>query len=163
MLKHGVPQSLIYINDLNHSIKYGRVHHFVDDTNLLHFNSSTKKINRVVNLETKHLSVWLNANKISLNVQKTELVIFKQKRKILDHEIKIKLNRKRLYPTPSVKCLEVNIDENLNWYHHINDLAAKLNRANALLFEIGNYVSQKVLRSIYFAIFDSHLNFANLI
>ena len=111
----------------------------------------------------KQLSVWLNANKISLNVQKTELVIFKQKRKILDHEIKIKLNRKRLYPTPSVKYLGVKIDENLNWHHHINDLAAKLNRANALLFTIRNYVNQKELRSIYFAIFDSHLNYANFI
>ena len=43
------------------------MHHFADDTNLLHFNSSIKKLNRLVNLEIKHLSVWLNANKISLN------------------------------------------------------------------------------------------------
>ena len=97
MLKHGFPQGsvlgpilfLIYINDLSHAIKYCEVHHFADDTNLLHFNSSAKKLNRLVNLDMKHLSVWLNANKISLNVQKTELVIFKQKRKILDHKIKI--------------------------------------------------------------------------
>ena len=136
------------------------MHHFADDTNLLHFNSLAKKLNRLVNLDMKHLSVWLNANKISLNVQKTELVIFKQKRKMLDREIK--LNRKRLYPTPSVKHLGVKIDENLNWNHLINDLAAKLNGASALLFKIRN-VNQKVLRSIYFAIFDSHLNYANLI
>ena len=61
----------------------------------------------------KNLSVWLNANKISVNVQKTKLVIFKQTRKILDHKIKIKLNRKRVYPTPSVKYLGGKIDENL--------------------------------------------------
>ena len=139
------------------------MHHFADVTNLLHFNSSTKKLNRLVNLDMKHLSVWLNANKIFLNVQKTELPIFKQKRKILGNEIKIKLNRKRHHPTPSVKYLGLKIDENLNWHHHINDLAAKLNRANALLFRIRNYVNQKVLRSIYFAIFDSHLNYGNLI
>ena len=87
MLKHGVPQGsvlrpvlfLIYINDLTHAIKYCKVHHFADDTNLLYFNSSTKKLNRLVNLDMKHLPIWLNANKISLNVRKTELVIFKQK------------------------------------------------------------------------------------
>ena len=96
---------IIYINNLSHAIKYCQLHHFADDTNLLHFNSSTKKLNGLINLDMKHLSVWINANTISLNVQKTELVIFKQKRKIVDHEIKIMLNRKRLYPTPSVKYL----------------------------------------------------------
>ena len=40
----------------------------------------------------KNLTVWLHANKISLNVEKTELVIFKQHRKKIDTEIKIKLN-----------------------------------------------------------------------
>ena len=58
--------------------------------------------NRLAILDMKHVSVWLNAHKIYLNVQKTELVIFKQKRKTLDHGTKTKLNRKRLYPTPSV-------------------------------------------------------------
>ena len=96
----------------------------------------------------KHLYVWLNTNKISLNVQQTELVIFKQKRKILDREINIKFNRKRLYVTQSFKYIGVKIDKNVNWNHHINDLAAKLNRPNALLSKSGNYVNQKILRSI---------------
>ena len=146
MLIHGVSQGsvlgpiifLIYINDLNHAVKYCKVHHFADDTNLLHINTSARKLNRLLSLDMKYLSVWLNANKISLYVQKTKLAIFKQKRKILDHKIKLKLNRKRLYPAPSVKCQGVKIDENLNWHHHINDLAAKLNRTNALLFKVRN-------------------------
>ena len=46
----------------------------------------------------KNLTVWLNANKISLNVKKSELVIFKHQRKKLDTDIKIKLNGKWLYP-----------------------------------------------------------------
>ena len=47
----------------------------------------------------KNLTDWLNAIKISLNVHKTELVIFKHQRMKIDSELKIRLSRKRLYPT----------------------------------------------------------------
>ena len=96
-------------------------------------------------------------------MKKTELVIFKHQRKKLDSPIKIKLSRKRLYPSKSVKYLGIKIDENLNWKQHIHDIAIKLNRANALLSIIRNYVNKLTLRTIYFAIFDSHINYANLI
>ena len=99
----------------------------------------------------------------SLNMNKTELVIFKQQRKKLDSPIKIKLNRKRLYPFKSVKYLGIKIDENLNWKQHIHDIAIKLNRANSLLYTIRNYVNKHILRTIYFSIFDCHINYANLI
>ena len=96
-------------------------------------------------------------------MEKTELVIFKHQRKKLDTEIKIKLNRKRLYPSQSVRYLGIKIDQNLNWKDHINDIAVKLNRANALLFKIRNFVNITILKTIYFAIFDSHINYANLV
>ena len=107
--------------------------------------------------------MWLNASKIPLNVEKTELVIFKHQRKKPDTEIKIKLNRKRLYLSQSVRYLGIKIDQNLNWKDHINDIAVKLNRANALLFKIRNFVNITILKTIYFAIFDSHINYANLV
>ena len=83
----GVPQGsvlgpllfLLYINDLNQAIKFCKVHHFADDTNLLYLGKSIKKLNKLVNIDLKNLLYWLNANKISLNVKKTELVIFKSK------------------------------------------------------------------------------------
>ena len=74
-------------------------------------------------------------------MEKTEPVIFKHQRKKLDTEIKIKLNRKRLYPSQSVRYLGIKIDQNLNWKDHINDIAVKLNRANALLVKITNFVN----------------------
>ena len=70
-------------------------------------------MNKLVNKDIKNLTVWLNANKI-LNVEKTKLVIFKHQRKKLDNEIKIKLNRKLLYPSQSVKYLGIKIDQTLN-------------------------------------------------
>ena len=61
--------------------------------------------------------------------------------------------------------MEVNagkIDANLTWQHHVNDLSIKLNRANALLFKMRKCASLKILRSIYFAIFDSYLSYCCL-
>ena len=36
---------LVYINDLNQAVKFCKVHHFADDTNLLHFNKFIAKLN----------------------------------------------------------------------------------------------------------------------
>ena len=100
----------------------------------------------------------MSANKISLNVEKTELVIFKSPRKVLLDEIKIKLSGKRFYPTNSIKYLGLKIDRFLYWHDQVNSIAVKLSRANALLLKIRNYVNMKTLRNIYFTIFDSLLS-----
>ena len=127
--------------------------------NLIHFSKSVNRLNKHVNLDLKNLIYWLNANKISLNVKKNWVSFFKHQRKKLDSPIKIKLSRKRLYPSKSVKYLGIKIHKNLNWKQHMHDIAIKLNRANALL----NFVNKHTLRTIYFAIFDTHLNYGNLI
>ena len=127
-------------------MKFCKVHHFADDTNLLYPSNLIKKLNKLVNADLKHPVNWLNANKISLNVKETEMVIFISKQKKFEGDLKIKLCGKRLYPTESVKYLGVKIDTNLTWQHHVNDLSIKLNRANALLFKMRKYVSIKILK-----------------
>ena len=75
-VKYGVPQGsilgpllfLIHINDLNHALKFCKVHNFADDTNLVYFSRSAKKLNKYINIDMKNLTNWLNANKISLNI-----------------------------------------------------------------------------------------------
>ena len=62
--------SLIYINDLNQALKFCKVHHFADDTNLMHFSKSVYRLNKYVNFDLKNLTYWLNANRISLNGKK---------------------------------------------------------------------------------------------
>ena len=91
------------------------------------------------------------------------MVIFKSKQKKLEGDLKIKLCGKRLYPTESVKYLGVKIDTNLSWQYHVNDVSIKLTRTNALLFKMRKYVSLKILRFIYFAIFDSYLSYCWLV
>ena len=91
------------------------------------------------------------------------MVIFRSKQKKFEGDLKIKLCGKRLYPTESVKYLGVKVDATLSWQYHVNDFSIKLNRANALLFKMRKYVSLKILRSIYFAIFNSYLSYCYLV
>ena len=91
------------------------------------------------------------------------MVIFKSNQNKFEADLKIKLCGKRLYPTEIVKYLGVKIYTNLSWQYHLNDLSIKLNRANALLFKMRKYVSLKISRSIYFAIFDSYLSYCCLV
>ena len=85
------------------------------------------------------------------------------KEKTFNDTVKIKLSGKRIYQTASVKYLGLKINQHLTWQHHINDLSVQLNRANALLFKIRKFVDDKILRSIYFAIFESNLNYCSLV
>ena len=69
---------------------------FADDTNVLFLNNSIKKLNKLVSGDLKYLVNWLYANKISLNVNKTEIVIFKYNQKKFEGDLKMKLCDKRL-------------------------------------------------------------------
>ena len=73
-------------------MKYCKVHHFADETNLLNFNQLIKKLNEQVNYDLKKLNNWLNANKIYLNVGKTEVVLLKSLTKQTGSDLYLKLN-----------------------------------------------------------------------
>ena len=118
-----------------------------------------KNINKYVNKGLRSLSKWLYANKIYLNMTKTEVLIFKHKGRVFDTDLKLKLCGKKFFTSKSVKYLGVILDEHLQWNFHINQLCLKLNKANAMLCKICHYVNQTTLRSIYYAIFQSHLSY----
>jgi len=102
-IKYGVPQGsvlgpllfLIYINDLSHSINNSTVHHFADDTNFLCINKSLTQLCKKVNSDLHNLCHWLNSNRISPNINKTEFTVFHPpKRNIGNDNAKLKLKVK---------------------------------------------------------------------
>ena len=44
---------------------------------------SIKLLNNFINIDLNNLVNWLNANKFSLNVRKSEMVIFKSKKSLM--------------------------------------------------------------------------------
>ena len=71
---------LLHINDLNKSTENSRVYHFAYDANILLFNESVELLLKKKNQDLKNYSLWLKANKLSLNIKKTELIIFHPKK-----------------------------------------------------------------------------------
>ena len=166
-IKHGVPQGsvlgpllfLVYINDLHKAIIHSKTYHFADDTHLLNISDSAKRIQKQVNIDLKCLYKWLLANKISLNCSKTELIIFQSDRSQETFEFNIKINGHKILPSDSIKYLGVYLDKNLSGKHHCKVLLGKLNRANGMLSKVRHYVPSAELKSIYSAIFSSHLTY----
>ena len=79
-------------------MRYPSVHHFADNTNLLNYNNSVKRMNKQVNKDFKNLTNWLNANKICLNISKIEVSLLKSSRKlkVRTHYLK-KFKKKKMF------------------------------------------------------------------
>ena len=105
---------LIYFNDLSKPILFSSVHHFADDTNILYVSSSLKDINKN-NHDLSNLIQWLRASKISLNIVKTEIVIFKSHSKQITKHPNFWLSGQKIIPESHTKYLGVIIDEHLTF------------------------------------------------
>ena len=57
------------------------------------------------------------------------------------------------------KYLGIVMNEHLIFKNHKDTVKLKLNRANGLLAKLKHYVNPVLLRTIYYAIFESHLQY----
>ena len=108
--------------------------------------------------DLKILSQWLKANKLSLNVKKTELINFHPKNTKLKYSVKFKLNGKRLNSISTVKYLEILLDEHLLWTRQVNRVNSKLSQLIGILSKLKYNTSVLILKVIYH-FFGSHLQY----
>ena len=73
------------------------------------------------------LSDWLCANKLSLNVTKTNFIIFNAKRTTACNDInKLDLDNEAIHRVTCTTFLGIYIDDDLEWSTHIDHVANKL-------------------------------------
>ena len=164
----GVPQGsilgpllfTIYINDMHKAVLNCTVYHFADDTNLIYSNKNIKTLRKMMSEDLRCINAWLCANRLSVNTTKTEFILFKPSKCKLGERFTLKFNKITIFESKKLRYLGVILDDKLSWKYHIHELAKKLSRATGVINRLKeNSVPNSALLSVYFAIFQSHLNF----
>ena len=123
---------LLYMNDIQESSDKLSFYLFADDTNILFANKNLKSFEFDVNHKLNKVYDWLIANKLTLNIKKSNFVILCPAQRKLSYQPKIvifdnKQNKKvALEHKDYVKYLRILIDKNLSWKHHIDHIIIKV-------------------------------------
>jgi len=66
----------LYINDFHYSSDLFDFHLFADDANLFCENESLQMLQNRINSELNNIHTWLSANRLSLNIEKSNFILF---------------------------------------------------------------------------------------
>ena len=103
---------------------------------------------------------WLRSNKIRLNADKTEIIIFRSKQKQITKYLNFRISGQKINVSNKVKHLGLEIEQRLDWNVHVKNVIPKLNRAIGVLPKMRHYVPKFLLKAIYYSLFNSYLIYA---
>ena len=98
------------------------------------------------------------ANKILLNSGKTEVIFFRFKNKKITKNLKFRISGQKINISKT-RCHGLILDEHLTFKYLLVNSKLKLSIANSLLSKIGYVIKFPVLKTIYYALFDTHLRY----
>ena len=115
-------------------------------THLFYSNDSLSNVVEVINKELKQLSIWFRVNKLSLNVTKTNFIIFGNKGEIFrKNPLPISIDGVQILQTSSAKFLGVIIDEKLTWVQHIQQIKLKISKNIGILCRLKHTLTKYAL------------------
>ena len=164
-IKCGVPQGsilgpllfILYINDICNVSDRLKFILYADDTSVFMSNSDIQILQEQFASELKKLVYWLDINKLVLNINKTNFMLFSNK-KVHNDFVYIKINDVFIKRVPYVKFLGVIIDEKLSWNQHTDVVCNKLAKNIGLLYRFYSY-PKEVLLLLYNSLILPYLNY----
>ena len=138
---------------------------YADDTSISYSSKSVDAINSAINDDLSNLKLWLEGNKLSLNVSKTQAMLIGSRAKlqnisngadirpkfIIDDEVVPMINE--------AKYLGIQIEKTLSWKEHINIIASKISRGIGMLRYAKRYVPLSTVKTMYRSIVEPYLRY----
>ena len=165
----GVPQGstlgpllfLLYVNDMENSSTLIKFVQFADDTTIMFSCKSFSELQSTLEREGNKVVKWLTANKLLINLAKTQSMIFSFKRG--NPKFTVNLNNIIIEEQQTTTFLGVLIDNKFTWKSHILHLCSKISKGIAILRLLKHSFPKHILKMIYMSLIYSYLNYCNLI
>jgi hypothetical protein len=168
----GVPQGsilgpllfLLYINDLPTSSPSSSFIIFADDTNIIFSHEDPLTLESLINKELNNISNWFKLNKLSLNIDKTNFMIFKNKHSNKpDIDVTIKIDNKVINKVSTTKFLGILIDNNLSWKSHNSHVTKTISKYNGIIRKVRPFLPLKSLHTLYNTFILPYLSYCAII
>ena len=173
-VSYGTPQGsclgpllfLIFNNDLHRCLENSSSILFADDTTIYDQNKDLKFLKWNLEQELSKVVDWFHANKLTLNVDKTQCLLFEPKKTKIpscsykkDYTLTLRMENVDLRFCQSVKFLGTWIDNLLNWNHQYQTIIYKIQKNRILLQVSQKYLPIHTKILIYYAHIYSHISY----
>ena len=164
----GVPQGsvlgpvlfLIYVNDLHRSVNECLTRLFADDTSINIANKNADELKRIATVNFRHFANWCECNKLTINYEKTNFILFHAKNKrIPTYFDKIEIDRNIIKRVSTTKYLGIFLDEHLTWHEHIKYVHKSLLKYYGIFNKIKLFITKNIARQLYFAFVFSKIKY----
>ena len=102
----------------------------------------------IINGELKKLSLWLKVNKLSINVNKSKCMVFRQPQKSVAIP-ELTIDENIIEVVDNFSFLGLNINKNLKWENHIGCKSIKISRTIGIMKRIRHVITFDILVMIY--------------